>query len=248
MAILTGAEVISEDLGRKLESTKLEQLGRARRITVTKDDTTIVEGAGKPEAVAARVKSVRSQIEDTTSDFDKEKLQERLAKLSGGVAVIKVGAPTEVEQKEKKHRIEDALSATKAAVEEGIVAGGGTVLINAQKVLASGLGHTGDTLTGVRIVERALEAPLKQIAQNAGKEGSVVVEAVKRSQKPSWGYDALADRYGDMFEFGIIDPAKVTRSALQNAASVAAMVLTTEAVVVEIPEDRHAPMPSMQDM
>jgi chaperonin GroEL len=240
MATLTGGEVISEDLGRKLDLTKLEQLGQARRVTVTKDETTIVEGAGKPELVAGRIKAIRVQIGDTESDFDKEKLQERLAKLSGGVAVIKVGAPTEIEQKEKKHRIEDALSATKAAVEEGIVAGGGTVLIAAQKVLAGGLGQTGDALTGVKIVEHALEAPLKQIAQNAGKEGSVVVEAVKRAEKAGWGYDALMDRYGDMFAFGVIDPAKVTRSALQNAASVAAMVLTTEAVVVEIPEDRHA--------
>ena len=236
MAILTGGQVISEDLGLKLDQTKVEQLGKARRVTITKDDTTIVEGAGKAEAIQARIKSIKAQVEETTSDFDKEKLQERLAKLAGGVAVIKVGAATEVEQKEKKHRIEDALSATKAAVEEGIVAGGGTVLLNAQKSLDGALGLKGDQATGVAIVRKALEEPLRQIAQNAGKEGSVVIEEVRRAK--GQGYDALNDKFVDMFKAGIVDPAKVTRSALQNAASIAAMVLTTEAVITEIPEQK----------
>ena len=238
MAILTGGQVISEDLGLKLDQTKVEQLGKARRVTVTKDDTTIVEGAGKPEAIQARIKAIKSQVEETTSDFDKEKLQERLAKLAGGVAVIKVGAATEVEQKEKKHRIEDALSATKAAVEEGIVAGGGTVLLNAQKKLDGGLGLKDDQLTGVNIVRKSLEEPVRQICMNSGKEGSVIVEEVRKG-KPGHGYDALNDKYVDMFAAGIVDPAKVTRSALQNAASIAAMVLTTEAMVTEIPEDKR---------
>ena len=238
MSILTGGQVISEDLGLKLDQTKVEQLGKARRVTVTKDNTTIVEGAGKAEAIQSRIKSIKAQVEETTSDFDKEKLQERLAKLAGGVAVIKVGAATEVEQKEKKHRIEDALSATKAAVEEGIVAGGGTVLLNAQKKLDGGLGLKDDQATGVNIVRRALEEPLKQIAQNAGKEGSVIVEEVRKG-KPGFGYDALNDKYVNMFEAGIVDPAKVTRSALQNAASIAAMVLTTEAMVTEVPEEKR---------
>jgi chaperonin GroEL len=238
MAILTGGQVISEDLGLKLDQTKIEQLGHARRVTVTKDDTTIVEGAGKPEAIQSRIKAIKNQVEETTSDFDKEKLQERLAKLAGGVAVIKVGAPTEVEQKEKKHRIEDALSATKAAVEEGIVAGGGTVLLNAQKKLDGGLGLKDDQATGVNIVRKALEEPVKQICLNAGKEGSVIIEEIRKS-KPGMGYDALNDKFVNMFEAGIVDPAKVTRSALQNAASIAAMVLTTEAMVTEVPEERR---------
>jgi len=238
MAILTGGQVISEDLGLKLDQTKVEQLGKARRVTVTKDDTTIVEGAGKPEAIQGRIKSIKAQVEETTSDFDKEKLQERLAKLAGGVAVIKVGAPTEVEQKEKKHRIEDALSATKAAVEEGIVAGGGTVLLNAQKKLDGALGLKEDQATGVNIVRKALEEPIKQICLNAGKEGSVIVEEIRKG-KPGFGYDALNDKFVNMFESGIVDPAKVTRSALQNAASIAAMVLTTEAMVTEVPEEKR---------
>src|SRR5438552_2892731 len=238
MAILTGGQVISEDLGLKLDQTKIEQLGKARRVTITKDDTTIVEGAGKPEAIQGRIKAIKSQVEETTSDFDKEKLQERLAKLAGGVAVIKVGAATEVEQKEKKHRIEDALSATKAAVEEGIVAGGGTVLLNAQKKLDGGLGLKDDQATGVAIVRKSLEEPVKQIAMNAGKEGSVIVEQIRKS-KPAEGYDALNDKFVNMFEAGIVDPAKVTRSALQNAASIAAMVLTTEAMVTEVPEEKR---------
>jgi chaperonin GroEL len=244
MAILTGGQVISEEVGLKLDQTRIEQLGRARRVTVTKDDTTIVEGAGKPEAIQARIKAIKAQVEETTSDFDREKLQERLAKLAGGVAVIKVGAATEVEQKEKKHRIEDALSATKAAVEEGIVAGGGTVLLNAQKVLDKDQGLTGDQATGVHIVRRALEEPCRQIAQNAGAEGAVIIEEVRKG-KPNWGYDALNGKYLDMFKAGIVDPAKVTRSALQNAASIAAMVLTTEAVITEIPENNKGASPGM---
>jgi chaperonin GroEL len=246
-AILTGGTVISEDLGLKLDQTKIEQLGHARRVTVDKDDTTIVEGAGKHEAIQARIKALKAQIEETTSDYDKEKLQERLAKLSGGVALIKVGAATEVEQKEKKHRIEDAILATKAAVEEGIVSGGGTVLIRAQQVLKDGLGLACDELTGQRIVEKALEEPIRQICANGGKEGSLILQCV-REMKPGGGYDALNDRFVDMFEAGIVDPAKVTRSALQNAASIAAMVLTTEAIVTEVPEKRgegSSPMPEM---
>jgi chaperonin GroEL len=247
LAILTGGTVISEELGLKLDQTKIEQLGRARRVTVDKDDTTIVEGAGGHEAVQARIKALKAQIEETTSDYDKEKLQERLAKLSGGVAVINVGAATEVEQKEKKHRIEDAILATKAAVEEGIVSGGGTVLIRAQQVLKDGLGLTGDELTGLRIVEKALEEPIRQICANGGKEGSLILQRV-REMKPGGGYDALQDRFVDMFEAGIVDPAKVTRSALQNAASVAAMVLTTEAIVTEVPEKRGEGSPPMPEM
>jgi chaperonin GroEL len=241
MAILTGGTVVSEDLGLKLDQTKIEQLGKARKVTVTKDDTTIVVDAEQdPKRMAAiqgRIKAIKAQIEETTSDFDKEKLQERLAKLAGGVAVIKVGAATEVEQKEKKHRIEDALSATKAAVEEGIVAGGGTVLLNAQKKLDGGLGLKDDQATGVAIVRKSLEEPVKQIALNAGKEGSLIVQQI-RTSKPGEGYDALNDKFVNMFEAGIVDPAKVTRSALQNAASIAAMVLTTEAMVTEVPEDK----------
>jgi chaperonin GroEL len=247
MAILTGGQVISEELGLKLDQARLEQLGRARSVKVDKDNTTIVGGEGKPDDIKARINSIKAQIEETTSDYDREKLQERLAKLAGGVAVIKVGAPTEVEQKEKKHRIEDAVQATKAAVEEGIVAGGGVVLINAQKTLADGLGLAGDQLTGLRIVQHALEEPLRQICFNAGKEGSVIVEEVRKA-KPGQGYDALGDRFGDMFEAGIVDPAKVTRSALQNAASIAAMVLTTEAVVTEVPEKKEAATPPVPDM
>jgi chaperonin GroEL len=236
MAVLTGGTVISEDLGLKLDQTRVEQLGRVRRVTVTKDDTIMVEGAGETKAIDARIKAIKAQAEETTSEYDKEKLQERLARLAGGVAVIKVGAATEVEQTEKKHRIEDALSATKAGVEEGMVAGGGVVLLAAQKQLDDGLGLKSDQRTGVMIVRRALEEPLRQIAQNAGKEGSVIVQAVREATL-NHGYDALHGTFVDMFEAGIVDPAKVTRSALQNAASIAAMVLSTEAVVIEIPEN-----------
>src|SRR5438309_1278882 len=251
MAILTGGQVISEDLGLKLDQTKVEQLGKARKVTVTKDDTTIVvdaENDPKRQAtIQVRINAIKAQIEETTSHFDKEKLQAPLAKLAGGVDVIKVGAATEVEQKEKKHRIEDALSATKAAVEEGIVAGGGVVLLNAQRVVMSGLGLADDQATGVNIVRKALEEPARQIAANAGVEGSVIIEEIRKG-KPGHGYDALNNKYTDMFKAGIVDPAKVTRSALQNAASIAAMVLTTEAVITEIPEDRGAPSGLPSDM
>ncbi len=247
IAILTGGQVISEEMGLKLDATKVEQLGRARRVTVDKDDTTIVAGAGSRDAIDARAKAIKAQIDETTSDFDKEKLQERLARLSGGVAVIKVGAATELEQKEKKHRIEDAILATKAAVEEGIVPGGGVVLVRAQQVVHDGLGESGDVLTGIRIVERALEAPFKQICANGGKVGDLILEKV-RGMEPGAGYDARNDRFVNMIEAGIVDPAKVTRSALQNAASVAAMVLTTEAVVAEIPEEQKESAPAMPEM
>ncbi|HLG74230.1 MAG TPA: chaperonin GroEL [Chloroflexota bacterium] len=243
IAILTGGQVITEEAGFKLENTNVNQLGKARRVTSNKDKTVIVEGAGKSENIQARVKQIKAQIEETTSDYDREKLQERLAKLAGGVAIIKVGAPTEVELKEKKHRVEDALSATRAAVEEGIVAGGGTVLTQCAAVLDS-LQAEGDEKVGVQLVKRALEEPLRQIAYNAGEEGSVVVEAVRKGSQDN-GFNALEGRYEDMFKAGIVDPAKVTRSALQNAASIAAMLLTTETLITEKPEPKPAtpPMP-----
>ena len=243
IAILTGGQVITEEAGFKLDNTQLNQLGRARRIRSDKDNTVIVEGAGDANAIQARIKQIKAQIEETTSDYDKEKLQERLAKLSGGVAIIKVGAPTEVELKEKKHRVEDALSATRAAVEEGIVAGGGTVLAQSASVL-DGLNLEGDEKVGAQLVKRSLEEPLRQIAYNAGEEGSVVLEAVRKGNKDH-GFNALHGRYEDMFAAGIVDPAKVTRSALQNAASIAAMLLTTETLITEKPEPKSAtpPMP-----
>jgi len=239
IATLTGGQVISEEVGLKLENTNINMLGQARRVTATKDNTTIIEGKGSQEAIEGRTKQIRAQIEDTTSDFDKEKLQERLAKLAGGVAVIKVGAPTEVELKEKKHRIEDALSATRAAVEEGIVAGGGTAFINALPALDK-LQLEGDEKTGVDILRRALEEPLRQISFNAGAEGSVVVAAVKGFE-PGKGYNARTGEYVDMFAAGVIDPVKVTRSGLQNAASIAGMLLTTETIVTDLPEKEKAP-------
>jgi len=238
VAILTGGTVISEEIGRKLDSVTVEDLGTARRVVATKDDTTIVDGAGKPADIKARMTQIKAQIEETTSDYDREKLQERLAKLAGGVAVIKVGAATEVELKEKKHRIEDALSTTRAAVEEGIVAGGGTTLLQAIPALDK-IKLVGDEQVGVDIVRKALEAPARQIADNAGQSGEVIVEAT-RKQKKGHGYDALRGEFGDMFEKGIVDAAKVTRSALQNAASIAAMVLTTETLVTDIPEKKDA--------
>ncbi len=237
IAILTGGEVITEELGLDLKETKIEQLGRARQIIVQKENTIIVDGVGDKKELQERIAVIRKSIEDTTSEFDKEKLQERLAKLSGGVAVIKVGAATETEMKEKKLRIEDALAATKAAVEEGIVAGGGTLYINALPKVAKLLDSTtGDERTGVQIVLKALEEPLKQIAKNSGLEGSVIVDKVKNSE-PGIGFDALCEKYVNMIEAGIVDPAKVTRSALQNAASVASMVLTTESIVADMPEE-----------
>ena len=239
IAILTGGQVISEEVGLKLENTTVDMLGRARKVVITKDETTVVEGTGDPEQIKGRVNQIRAEIEKTDSDYDREKLQERLAKLSGGVAVIKVGAATEVELKEKKHRIEDAVSATKAAVEEGIVAGGGVTLLQAQSALEK-LELEGDEKTGASIVFKALEYPVKQIAENAGFEGGVVVEKV-RGLDIGWGLNADNGEYVDMFKVGVIDPAKVTRSALQNAASIAALFLTTEAVVAEKPEKNPAP-------
>jgi chaperonin GroEL len=238
IAVLTGGTVISEEIGRKLDSTTVEDLGKARRVVATKDDTTIVDGEGAPDQIKARMQQIKAQIEETTSDYDKEKLQERLAKLSGGVAVIKVGAATEVELKEKKHRIEDALSTTRAAVEEGLVAGGGTTLVQAAPALDK-LKLDGDEKVGLEIVRRALEAPARQIADNAGQPGEVVVEKIKTLPKGE-GYDALKGEYGNMFDKGIVDAAKVTRSALQNAASIAALVLTTETLVTDIPEKEKA--------
>lgn len=248
IAVLTGGEVISEELGLDLKETTLDMLGRARQVKVQKENTIIVDGAGKPDEIKARIAQIRNQIEITTSDFDREKLQERLAKLSGGVAVIKVGAATEVEMKEKKLRIEDALSATKAAVEEGIVAGGGVALINAIDDLAKLLEEkTGDEKTGVQIVMKAIEEPIRQIAQNAGLEGSVIIDKIRNSGKVGYGFDFAKEQYVDMISAGIVDPTKVTRSALQNAASVAAMVLTTESLVADKKEP-PAPAPAAGGM
>ncbi len=241
MAILTGANVISEEIGRKLDSVTVEDLGRARRVTADKDNTTIVEGKGPEEAITARIKQIKAQIEETTSDFDREKLQERQAKLVGGVAVIKVGAATEVELKERKHRVEDALSATRAAVEEGILPGGGVALLNALPLLDK-LKAIGDESVGIDTVKKAVEEPIRWIAENAGRDGSVIIDAVKKGAA-GVGYDAEADEFGNMLEKGIIDPTKVVRSALQNAASIAAMVLITESLVTDIPE--KSPMPGM---
>ncbi len=241
MAILTGATVISEEAGRKLDSITPADLGRARRVSATKDDTTFVEGHGSEESIQARIQQLRKQIEESTSDYDREKLQERAAKLAGGVAIIKVGGATEVELKEKKNRVEDALSATRAAVEEGIVPGGGVSLIRSQNALATLLeGMTGDEATGVRIVMRSLDEPLKLVVENSGQEGAVVLDAVRKSTERDFGFDAERMEYGNMLEFGIIDPAKVTRSALENATSVAAMVLTTESMITDLPEKAPA--------
>ena len=247
IAVLTGGQVISEEVGRKLESATIQDLGRARRVVSTKDETTIVEGYGKEDEIKGRIEQIKAQIEQTTSDFDREKLQERLAKLSGGVAVIKVGAATETELKEKKHRVEDALSATRAAVEEGIVPGGGVSLINAINSL-NDLDVEGDVRTGVMILRRALEEPLRGIAANAGLDGAVVVETIRRLQKekndPAIGYDVIREEYGNMVEWGVIDPVKVTRSAVENATSIAAMILTTEALISDKPEENKM-MPQM---
>jgi chaperonin GroEL len=244
MAILTGGQVVTEEVGLKLENIGLDLLGRARKVVVTKDETTIVEGAGDEADIKGRINQIKTEIENTDSDYDREKLQERLAKLSGGVAVIKVGAATEVELKEKKHRIEDAVSTTKAAIEEGVVPGGGVALLRAQsKILERAEKLSGDEATGARIVARAVEEPLKQIAVNAGLEGGVVVERVRGMKNPSEGLNAATNEYTDLFKAGVIDAAKVTRSALQNAASIAALFLTTEAVIVDKPEERAPAMP-----
>ncbi|MCM3444787.1 chaperonin GroEL [Metabacillus halosaccharovorans] len=246
IAILTGGEVITEELGLDLKSATIDQLGRASKIVVTKENTTIVEGAGQPDQISSRVGQIRAQVEETTSEFDKEKLQERLAKLAGGVAVIKVGAATETELKERKLRIEDALNSTRAAVEEGIVSGGGTALVNVYNKVAQ-IQEEGDTQTGVNIILRSLEEPVRQIAHNAGLEGSVIVERLK-NEKVGVGFNAANGTWVNMFEAGIVDPTKVTRSALQNAASVAAMFLTTEAVIADKPEEGGGGMPDMSGM
>lgn len=238
IAVVTGGQLVSEEVGLKLENTTIDMLGQARQVIVTKEETTIVDGRGTSDAIAARIHQIRTEIQDTTSDYDIEKLQERLAKLSGGVAVVQVGAPTETELKEKKHRIEDALSATRAAVEEGIVAGGGTMLIDSISVLDS-LKLKGDEATGVSIIRRALEEPLKMIANNAGVEGAIVVEKVKNLPKGQ-GFDVISEEFVDMVQKGIIDPAMVTRSALQNAASIGSMILTTEVLIVDQPKDEPA--------
>lgn len=248
IAVLTGGTVISDETGRKLETAVIADLGRAEKVVVNKDDTTVIGGKGDSALIKGRIDQIRVEIDKSTSDYDKEKLQERLAKLSGGVAIIRVGAATETELKEKKHRVEDALSATRAAVEEGIVPGGGVALINAMSALDSLQMEGEDAKIGVNIVRKALEVPLRKIAQNAGQDGSVVLETVRRTQKEKGnlniGYDVMREEYGDMVQFGVIDPAKVTRGALENAASIAAMILTTEALVTDVPEkDRPPAMP-----
>jgi chaperonin GroEL len=249
IAVLTGGTVISEEIGRRLDSVTVLDLGQARRVVSTKDDTTIVEGRGKPEDIKARIAQIKAQIEETTSDYDREKLQERLAKLAGGVAVIKVGAPTEVELKEKKGRVDDALHATRAAVEEGILPGGGTALLRTESAI-DGLTLEGDQKVGAEILRRALDEPLRQLVANAGLEGSVVLEEIRRQNRANWGFDVLSERYVDLIEAGIIDPAKVTRTALENASSVGGMILTTEALVTDMPEKEGPapPMPGGPDM
>jgi chaperonin GroEL len=244
IAILTGGKAITEDLGIKLENLKLDDLGRAKKVVVDKDKTTLIDGGGKTGAIEGRIKQIRAQIEETTSDYDREKLQERLAKLAGGVAIVKVGAATETEMKERKARVEDALNATRAAVEEGIVPGGGVALLRAAKGL-DGLTLSGDEATGASIVRRALEEPIRQIVQNAGLEGSVVVEKVKVSKETAFGFDAESNGYVDMIKAGIIDPTKVERVALQNAASIASLLLTTEALITDVREEHKAAVPSM---
>jgi chaperonin GroEL len=250
IAVLTGGQVISEEMGRRLDNTTLADLGSARTVVATKDDTTFVEGHGETADIQARIRQIKAQIDETTSDYDREKLQERLAKLSGGVALIKVGAGSEVELKYRKTRVEDALSAARAGVEEGMVPGGGVALINAIEALNK-LQLEGDAATGVNILRRALEEPLRQLAINGGKDGSVIVEGVRRGQKErndkNFGYNVLTDKYEDMFQAGITDPAKVTRSALQNATSIAAMILTTEALITDLPEKEKAAAPAMPE-
>jgi len=245
IAVLTGGKVISEDLGIKLDAITVDDLGKAKKVTIDKENTTIVEGAGSGEAIDGRVKQIRTQIEDTTSDYDREKLQERLAKLVGGVAVIKVGAATETEMKEKKARVEDAMHATRAAVEEGIVAGGGVALVRAAKALDGMTGDDEDETVGINIVRRAIEEPLRQIAANAGQEGAVVVGKVREGGENSYGFNAATETYEDLVSAGVIDPAKVTRTALQNAASIAGLMLTTEAMIADIPEEKGDPMAGM---
>jgi chaperonin GroEL len=242
IAILTGGKALFEETGIKLDSVKLEDLGRAKRITIDKDNTTIIDGAGEAKTIEGRIKQLRTQIDETTSDYDREKLQERLAKLAGGVAVIKVGAATETEMKEKKARVEDALHATRAAVEEGIVPGGGVALLRASKALGE-MKLQGDEQIGVAIIKRACEEPIRQIVNNAGVEGAIIIGKIKESNNANYGYNAASDVFEDLVAAGVIDPAKVTRSALQNAASIAGLMLTTEAMVCEIPEKKSAPAP-----
>jgi chaperonin GroEL len=244
IATLTGGKVISEELGAKLENARLEDLGQAKKVTIDKDNTTIVDGAGKKADVEGRVKTIRKQIDETTSDYDREKLQERLAKLVGGVAVVNVGAATEVEMKEKKQRVEDALNATRAAVEEGIVAGGGSALLRSAQALAKLKLDSAEQSAGVKIVKRACEEPLRMISENAGWEGSVVVDKVLGNENQNWGFNALTESYEDLAKAGVIDPAKVARCALQNAASVASLMLTTETMIAEKPK-KESPMPPM---
>jgi chaperonin GroEL len=251
IAILTGATVISEETGRKLETTTIEDLGQAEKVVVTKDDTTIVGGKGDTSEIKGRIEQIRVEIDKSTSDYDSEKLQERLAKLSGGVAIIRVGAATETELKEKKHRVEDALSATRAAVEDGIVPGGGVALVNAMTAIDDVEVEYDDQKVGVAIVRKALEVPLRKISENAGRDGSVILENVRREQKKqknlNVGFNVITNEYVDMVKDGVIDPAKVTRGALENAASIAAMILTTEALITDIPEETAAPMPPMPE-
>jgi chaperonin GroEL len=238
IAVLTGGQVISEDLGMKLENVGLDMLGRARKISITKDETTVVDGHGEKAEIEARVAQIKQQIEETTSDYDREKLQERLAKLAGGVAVIRVGGASEVEVKERKDRVDDALNATRAAVQEGVVVGGGVALVQASKKLAGLEGANSDQTAGISIVRKALQSPLRQIAENAGVDGSVVAGKIMESNDPAFGFNAQTEEYGDMFKFGVIDPAKVVRTALQDAASVAALLITTEAMIAEKPEPK----------
>jgi chaperonin GroEL len=248
IAILTGGQVISEEVGLSLEKASLDDLGTAKRILITKDNTTIIDGAGRKEDIEGRVQQIRAQIEDSSSDYDKEKLQERMAKLAGGVAVIKVGAATEVEMKEKKARVEDALHSTRAAVEEGVVPGGGVAFIRAKASIAELKGDNHDQDVGIQIALRSIEEPLRQICENAGEESSVILNKVA-DNTGDYGYNAATGEYGDMIEMGILDPAKVTRAALQNAASVAGLLITTEAMVAEVPKDEAAPaMPDMGGM
>ena len=248
IAILTGGQVISEDLGMKLESVTIDMLGSAKKVAITKDTTTIIDGAGVKAEIEARVAQIRTQIEETTSDYDREKLQERVAKLAGGVAVIKVGGMTEVEVKERKDRVDDALNATRAAVQEGIVVGGGVALVQAAKSLDGMTGANSDQNAGIAIIRRALEAPLRQIAENAGVDGAVVAGKIRESDDKNFGFNAQTEEYGDMFKFGVIDPAKVTRTALEDAASVASLLITTECMIADKPEPKGAAGGGMPDM
>jgi chaperonin GroEL len=248
IAVLTGGQLISEDLGMKLENVTMDMLGTAKKVTITKDETTVIDGSGEKAEIEARVSQIKAQIEETTSDYDKEKLQERLAKLAGGVAVIRVGGNTEVEVKERKDRVDDALNATRAAVQEGIIVGGGVALVQAAKTLTKVKGENADQEAGISIVRRALEAPLRQIAENAGVDGAVVAGKIRESDDLSFGFNAQTEEYGDMFKYGVIDPAKVTRTALEDAASIAGLLITTEAMIADKPEPKGAAGPAMPDM